>query len=189
MKAVDLTEQRFGRLLAIKSNGKDRHGNTLWECRCDCGTVKTILYGSLVRSLTRSCGCISQERLRRDTPSKRHGYSRTPEYSALCSAIRRCKSTSPSREDYYQRGIIVCAEWRSLSKEAIESFIASVGRHPGPHFSLDRINNDEGYAPGNVRWASRSTQNSNKRYGQVIEKIPTSTLISELEKRGVEVAY
>ncbi len=72
--------------------------------------------------------------------------------------IRRC--TYPSMDRYPQyggRGISICEQWR----KSFESFLADVGRAPSPSHSLDRIDNDGNYEPGNVRWATRSEQTLN----------------------------
>lgn len=53
----------------------------------------------------------------------------------------------------------MCQEWR----DSYEAFLEHVGRRPGPSFSLDRIDNDRGYEPGNVRWADKRTQRLNAR--------------------------
>lgn len=62
MRALELTGQRFERLLVLSRAGIDNHGKITWLCRCDCGTEKIINGGSLKRGLTLSCGCLNKER-------------------------------------------------------------------------------------------------------------------------------
>lgn len=62
----DLMGQRFGRLIAIVPIGLNKNGNTIWQCKCDCGSIKNILNSSLTSGRTKSCGC-----LRSETTSKR----------------------------------------------------------------------------------------------------------------------
>lgn len=58
---IDLVDKRFGRLLAIKVTGRNKHEHTVWLCQCDCGNTTKVQRGSLVRGLTRSCGCLARE--------------------------------------------------------------------------------------------------------------------------------
>jgi hypothetical protein len=102
---------------------------------------------------------------------RRHGDAsggrRTPEYRAWESMIRRCYS-SPNHaawKYYGGRGITVSAHWRGPL--GYERFLFWMGRRPSPAHSLDRINNDGPYEPGNVRWATATEQASNRRNGNV----------------------
>jgi hypothetical protein len=71
----------------------------------------------------------------------------------------RCtRATHPSYPLYGGRGITVCPEWDSF-----ERFLEDVGQRPDPSLSLDRVDNDRGYEPGNVRWATRAEQAANRR--------------------------
>lgn len=84
------------------------------------------------------------------------------ERAALRNAIGRCHN--PKHQSYYnygKRGIAVCEEWRSAG--GFDNFIAHIGPKPHAKLSLDRIDNDRGYEPGNVRWVDRATQQSNRR--------------------------
>jgi hypothetical protein len=62
-------------------------------------------------------------------------------------------------KNYGARGISVCEKWR----DSFQSFLDDVGLRPDPKLTIDRINNDGNYEPGNVRWATRSQQNLNTR--------------------------
>lgn len=84
------------------------------------------------------------------------------EYGALRNAIHRCHcSNNKQYEDYGGRGITVCDAWRGQDGFAL--FLAHAGPKPAEHLTLDRINNDLGYEPGNVRWVDRKTQQNNRR--------------------------
>jgi hypothetical protein len=56
-KKIDITGQKFGKLTAIKSCGKNKHGHSLWECLCSCGNSKVVTIQGL-KDGTSSCGCI-----------------------------------------------------------------------------------------------------------------------------------
>lgn len=92
----------------------------------------------------------------------KHGASRrgaaTREYRAWNEMHKRCSPGFDQYEDYAGRGITVCKAWSDFA-----TFLADVGLSPGPGWTLDRMNNDVGYKPGNVRWASRATQSRNRR--------------------------
>lgn len=93
----------------------------------------------------------------------RHGEStrriRSPENTAWQNMRARClRPSHPRYPDYGGRGITVDPRWDDFA-----AFLADVGRRPGPDYSLDRIDNDGPYAPGNVRWATRSEQQRNQR--------------------------
>lgn len=91
--------------------------------------------------------------------SFRHGLSASPEYRAWASMWSRVSTTEPTKYAIYGgRGIRVCERWRDFL-----NFVADMGMRPSPTHSLDRIDNDRGYEPGNCRWATRSEQNLNRR--------------------------
>lgn len=121
---------------------------------CQCGAAREVNASNLVSGQSKSCGC------RRHAPTIRtHGQSKSPAYRAWKSMNRRCAATSGYHfERYAARGIGVCERWR----DSFESFIADIGPMPSPGYSVDRIDNDRGYEPGNCRWATKSTQARNR---------------------------
>jgi hypothetical protein len=89
-----------------------------------------------------------------------HGESGRPEYRAWLYMRNRCYDVrNISYRNYGGRGIRVCERWRY----SYPAFLADVGRRPSPQHSIDRIDNDGNYTPGNVRWATRIQQNRNKQ--------------------------
>jgi hypothetical protein len=110
----------------------------------------------------------------------RHGHSLvgyvTPEYSAWRSMLKRCYNRShPSFKYYGARGIKVYLAWR----KSFESFLGDVGYRPSTKYTLERIFNDRGYEPGNVRWATAKEQARNRRNNRVIEVGGESHCLSE----------
>lgn len=76
---------------------------------------------------------------------------------------QRCNNShTKSYKDYGGRGITVCKEWHEFSG-FYAYLIATIGIRPSEKYSLDRINNDGNYEPGNIRWATRLEQRENRR--------------------------
>ena len=155
-KFSDITNQRFSKLVAIRPDGAYR-GSIMWLCRCDCGKEVVVRGFSLRLGKTKSCGCLHPlGRWERDHRRVRHGMTNTPEYIAYRDAMNRCRKTW--RKDYPRyggRGI----EFRF---DSFNQFYAEVGPRPAG-MTLDRINNNGHYEPGNVRWATPTQQRVNQR--------------------------
>jgi hypothetical protein len=162
---IDLTGQRFGRLIVCCRVGGSVSGSAIWRCRCDCGRERKIVSGSLRSGVSQSCGCLQRETARaRAADAIKHGAARrnarTPEYSAWSDMLRRCSPQAKGKlaTYYYARGIRVCDRW----SESFEAFLADMGPRP-PRLTLERINNDGDYEPANCCWATRFDQIHNRR--------------------------
>lgn len=154
----------------------------LWRVVCDCGNEAAVPGRTLASRTSRSCGCLNRERLHE--AHTKHGMANSPIYKIWTGMRQRCDN--PDRReypDYGGRGIRVCERWEDFA-----NFYADMGDRPGPKYSLDRIDVDGNYEPGNVRWATRSEQNSNKRPTLVCRnghpRTPDNTLIGPDSARG-----
>lgn len=109
-----------------------------------------------------------------------HGMSRTPEYRARIRMITRCYNPNTPRYHMYGgRGITVCERWLN----SFEAFYEDVGPQPSPAHWLERIDNHEGYEPGNVKWAERLEQMRNTRRNRYITFNGETLCISEWAER------
>lgn len=163
--AKQLDGQVFGRLTVIE-RFSSRNGRATWLCRCECGKLHEAVSHALTSGHTKSCGCWKDER-NTSTPSIHGHASRTngisPTYRTWQAMITRCTNDSvKSYQDYGARGISVCTRWL-----VFENFLADMGAKP-PGTSIDRIDNDKGYEPGNCRWATPKEQARNTRANKFV---------------------
>lgn len=148
---------QFGRwtIMSIAPRVNQR-GNRRFICQCACGSIKTVAAQSLTHGQTTSCGCRRNE-VSRDLLTT-HGFTAHPLYNIWRAMRFRCESKShKSFHRYGGRGIGVCEEWR----KDIHAFAAYVGDRPSKKHSLERPDNNKGYEPGNVVWATRRVQQQN----------------------------
>ena len=154
-KLVDLSGQRFGRLVIICMTKKRNQGAVIWKCQCDCGKITNVRSNSLRQGLTRSCGCLQKEMVAQIGISHRtHGDARrgkkTRLYWVWRSMKERCFNPNSISYKYYGgRGIKVCNEW--LNSYANFRDWALTNGYVN-NLTIDRIENDGNYEPNNCQW-------------------------------------
>ncbi len=159
---------QFARWTVIQP-GPSKNGR-YWVCRCLCGAVRTISQQSLRNGRSNSCGCLKIENVsaaakRRTTHGESKCTKNTTEYRIWSGMIQRCTNpANPAYHNYGGRGITVCGRWQ----DSYEAFLADVGRRPSRTHTLDRIKNEVGYEPGNVRWATAKEQCRNMRKNRLL---------------------
>lgn len=171
-KRLDLSGRVFGSLKVLECVGIDKHGFTQWRCSCLCGKETIVRGSSLAQNWTTSCGCVGSEAMANtgkrgiNASYYRHGHTSSngipvvsPEYKTWKGMKQRCFNST--RADYVNhggRGITVCDRWR----DSFTAFLEDMGpRLAG--LTIERIDNDGDYEPGNCCWDTRKAQRKNQR--------------------------
>jgi hypothetical protein len=165
---------RFERLEVVDPAARwSSNGQRYAECVCDCGAVLVTRVSALVAGLSKSCGCwrVDVQRARGQTAESldrlrlsntTHGLSRHPLYGAWRKMMSRCYNPSADAyRNYGARGISVAPQWHDVAV-FVRDIEAELGPRPQGQ-SLDRVNNDRGYEPGNMQWATASEQLLSRR--------------------------
>lgn len=159
---IDLTGLRFGRLKVLYYDNTLGYKRNSWVCQCDCGKTVHVRGGNLRKGNTQSCGCLKDEVLM--ARNVKHGDCRTKLYDIWCAIKARCMNPHNKRyKDYGARGITIHPDWAYDYAAFKDYILGTLGEKPASNYSLDRIDNDRGYIPGNLRWATYYQQNHNRR--------------------------
>lgn len=159
---IDITGKKYGRLMIVSYAGKYR-----WNCQCDCGKKKAIYMYDIRSGKSLSCGCLRAEQVAKRM--KTHGATAgkwADEYRCWVGMKQRCLNPKhPQYSDYGGRGIIVSDKW----KTSFAAFLKDMGPRPSLIHSLDRHpDQNGGYEPGNVRWATPKEQGRNSRINHLL---------------------
>lgn len=150
----NLIGKKFGKLAPIKYIVGSK-----WLCSCDCGKECVVSTAKLTGGHTKSCGC-----LRHKGYHITHGLGKPDTYSHWYNIKSRCfNKKHPRYSDWGGRGISMCEDWKN-DFEKFHVYVSNLPHYHEPGYtSIDRIDNDGNYEPGNIRWATPKMQNNNKR--------------------------
>ena len=183
--------QRLGRLLVTAeaeprtrvSGGRQRK-RRMFKCLCDCGNEASLRMTSVQRGHAKSCGCLSSELTARGRNLK-HGHSPigswSSTYRSWMSMLQRTRAKSGHHFTYYgSRGITVCALWSEF-----DNFLADMGERPAGK-TIDRVDNDGNYEPGNCKWSTKCEQMVNRRpFVRERWRRPPTMRINLLSAKGI----
>lgn len=150
------------------------------SCRCECGVERRVsIYGLRIGD-SKSCGCLHREIV--GAMRKTHGYSGMREYRIWFAMLKRCYNPKHIYySNYGGRGISVCERWR----ESFDAFFECMGNSP-KGTTLDRIDNDGNYEPGNCRWATDDQQKNNRRANHLLTAFgKTQTMVRWAREYGI----
>ena len=150
-------KKRFGRWEVLREGTprfyKNGQKQRYFVCKCECGTVKEVRLNSLKQGTSRSCGCLNKE------VNSKHGESSSRLYGIHRGMKNRCTLESMVRfHRYGGRGITYAPEWEEY--ETFRNWSLENGYND--HLTLDRIDNDGNYEPGNCRWITNDEQQRNR---------------------------
>lgn len=168
-QTIDLTGQRFGRLVVLEYAGKDKHRAFLWLCRCDCGEIKVVRASGLRTGHTKSCNCLHREKSKELATKNftKHGHTRdrkhSPSFNSWQSMKSRCLDpNSISYPSYGALGVTVCDRWNPAKGGSFENFLADLGQRP-IGTSLGRYGDVGPYQPDNCKFMTQAEQVANRR--------------------------
>lgn len=162
---IDLTGQVFGRLTVLERVKSTSTNYAIWMCKCSCGKTKIVRSCHLRSGTTTSCGCYQKEIASKVNST--HNSSKTRIYNEWSHMKKRCYWKNYKGRKYYaDKGIEVCDEWKN-SFETFKNWALNNGY--SDDLTLDRIDINKNYEPGNCRWTNKFVQSNNRSINRIVE--------------------
>lgn len=179
-KTIDMTGQRIGKLTVVEYAGSDKN-KAIWKCACDCGSTTVVTGNALRTGKVKSCGCLRTDK-KKEVALKRD-YPRL--YNVWNSMRRRCNDERNHKYPMYGgRGIKVCDEWNTFENFlnwALDTGYDSTAKYS--ECTIDRIDTDSNYEPGNCRWVNAKAQANNTRKNRKITIGGETKTFAEWERK------
>lgn len=160
--------QQFNQLTLIEFAYRDKRSEQYWKAICFCGNEKIVQLANVKRGATKSCGCLRVNFAK--NLNIKHG--RTPKYlyKTWIMMRTRCYNNDHKSFQYYgMRGITVKNQWVDDFIPFRDYILTYLGARPTKSHTLDRINNDGNYEPGNLKWSIAKEQANNRINNVVLE--------------------
>jgi hypothetical protein len=185
----NLLGQIFGRLTVVSGpHEKNKAGNYFWGVLCNCGNsdIFKVIGASLINGNTTSCGCLRKENATKAC-STINGLSKDPIYLRYRSMINRVYNDGNKANtiNYKLKGRKVHDSFLIPGGQGFLNFKQEIGLYPtdGEYYTVERVNNDKDYEPGNIKWATYKEQNRNSN-NNVIKDMAHANYIRQLYATG-----
>jgi len=172
---IDITNQRFGKLVVVSKHHQDKRQEWFWECKCDCGNTKIVSGYKLRSGNTKSCGCLQKE-VRNAGLHKSHGMSDTRLYTTWLNMKHRCYyKKNAMYYAYGAKGIRVCNDWFDF--ENFAEWALSHGY--ADDLTIERIDYTKDYCPENCKWIPMTDQYLNRSDSHLVTAFGKTQTIKE----------
>lgn len=189
---INLTGQTINNIKFISFSHINKNKTRIWNCVCYCGNNFTCSPTNIKNKNTKSCGCLNKSNIIKRNKENKKWVNNDKHMHAIWRAmISRCYNKNNWRYKHYgARGIIVCESWKNFDN--YYTWIKNnLGNKPDKSYSLDRVDNNGNYEPGNLRWASKKTQSKNKRGPKLSIELAEEirSFSSKLSRKELSIKY